>query len=79
MSTVWPSLKARQLRRILEASGYTEVADSRRGSHLTLRHPKLKDIRWAFHDKQTVPPMLVKKILLRDAGMSLDEALEVLK
>ena len=36
------------------------------------------DIIWARHDKYTMAPGEVRKLLLKEAGLSVDEAKEVL-
>jgi hypothetical protein len=33
---------------------------------------------FAFHDRATVPPGMVRKVLVRDVGLAADEALRLL-
>ncbi len=76
--TQFPSLKARQLRRILEAEplGYRVVRQA--GSHRTLRAPGRPSIIFAFHDRATIAPGHVRHILVRQLGLTQDEALRLL-
>jgi predicted RNA binding protein YcfA (HicA-like mRNA interferase family) len=69
-------MKAGELRRLLtrEPLSYT-AARQGGGSHTILRSPNgYPDLVWAFHTGQTLPPGLVRKILMRDVGLSDDEA-----
>lgn len=69
----FPSLKASDLQRMLKRElGYEVVRQ--KGSHKTLESEGRPPLTFAFHDGQTIPPMLVKKILTRDVGLSEDEA-----
>jgi predicted RNA binding protein YcfA (HicA-like mRNA interferase family) len=74
----FPSLKARQLLKVLEAAplGYRVVR--RTGSHQTLEAPGRPKITFAFHDKATIAPGLVRQILVRRVGLAEDEALKLL-
>lgn len=75
----FPALKAQQLLAILrrEPLGYEIVRQ--KGSHRRLRsrngHP---DVGFSFHDGITIPPGLVKKVLVADVGLSEDEARKLL-
>ena len=77
----FPSMKARQLRRVLERRPL-EYAASSTGSGSS--HVKLEsangypELLFAFHDKQTLPGGLVRKILTKDVGLSEEEALKLL-
>ena len=74
----FPSLKAKQLLAVLlrEPLGY--VITRRTGSHRTLKAEGRPTIRFAFHDKVTVRPRLVRKILVDDVGLDEDEARDLL-
>jgi predicted RNA binding protein YcfA (HicA-like mRNA interferase family) len=76
--TRFPSLKARQLRRVLEAEplGYRVVRQT--GSHRTMRSAGRPTITFAFHDRATLAPGLVREVLVRRVGLSEDEALRLL-
>jgi predicted RNA binding protein YcfA (HicA-like mRNA interferase family) len=76
----FPSLKARELRRILEREplAYSSVPGSG-GSHTRLTSANgYPDLLFAFHDRQTLPPGLVRKILVRDVGLTFEMAFELL-
>jgi predicted RNA binding protein YcfA (HicA-like mRNA interferase family) len=74
----FPSLKARALLRVLtrEPLGYRVVRQS--GSHRRLEAPGRPPISFSFHDKQTIRPRTVKRILCDQVGLSEDEALGLL-
>lgn len=77
----FPSLKATKLLQILKKQlGYTVVKGSRKGggSHCDLVADGRKKIRWAFHNKVSVPPRSVKSVLVDQAGLTVEEAKEVL-
>jgi predicted RNA binding protein YcfA (HicA-like mRNA interferase family) len=70
-------MKARQLRSLLERElGYV-ATPGRGGSHRKLRSPGRRTILFAFHDGDTVGPALVRDILVKQAGLCLEEAKEV--
>jgi predicted RNA binding protein YcfA (HicA-like mRNA interferase family) len=75
----FPALKPQQLLAVLrrEPLGYEILRQ--KGSHRRLRsrngHP---DIGFSFHDGVTIPPGLVKKVLVGDVGLSEDEARKLL-
>jgi predicted RNA binding protein YcfA (HicA-like mRNA interferase family) len=72
-------MKARELRRVLERKplSYT-LSRAKAGSHAILKSDNYPQLVFAFHDNQTIPPGLVKKILVRDVGLSEEEALALL-
>jgi predicted RNA binding protein YcfA (HicA-like mRNA interferase family) len=74
----FPSLKARQLLRVLtsEPLGYRVVRQS--GSHRRLQAPGRPTITFSFHDRQTIRPATVKQILCKQVGLDEDEALRLL-
>ena len=77
----FPSLKATKLLQILKKElGYTVVKGSRKsgGSHCCLVAEGRKQIRWAFHNKVNIPPRSVKAVLVDQAGLTVEEAKEVL-
>ncbi|MEK6252034.1 MAG: type II toxin-antitoxin system HicA family toxin [Actinomycetota bacterium] len=73
----FPSLKARALLRVLtrEPLGYRIV---RQGSHRRMEAPGRPPITFSFHDRQTIRPVTVKRILCDQVGLSEDEALKLL-
>ena len=65
-----PSVKARQVIKVLEAMGFQRIRQS--GSHATYRHP---DGRWtivSIHPGKTIPKGTLRKII-HDAGLTVDE------
>ena len=77
MGVNYPSMKSSDLLHILAALGYME--DRRAGSHRRLKADGRPDLTFAFHDGQTVPPGLVRKILSKDVGLSEVEIREIFK
>ena len=75
----FPSMKARELRRVLARRPLDYSSDRTAGSHETLTsaagYPQLV---FAFHDGETISPGLVRKILVKDVGLSLEEARRLL-
>ena len=74
----FPSLKASRLLAILarQPLGYRVVRQS--GSHRTLAAPGRPRVVFAWHDKHTIPPGLVRKVLVRDVGLDEREARRLL-
>jgi predicted RNA binding protein YcfA (HicA-like mRNA interferase family) len=74
-------MKARRLRSLLERRlGYTvDPNHSKGGSHRTLRSPGRPTVTFAFHDGAEVGPHVVRRILVKDVGLTLDEAKEVVR
>jgi predicted RNA binding protein YcfA (HicA-like mRNA interferase family) len=79
MAALFPSLKARRLLALLARSplGYRIVRQ--RGSHRHLESSAgYPDLLFSFHDRATIPPGAVRKILTRDVGLSDADALALL-
>ena len=74
----FPSMKARRLLAVLmrEPLGYRVVRQS--GSHRTLAAAGRPRILFASHDRHTLPPGRVRKILVDDVGLEEQEALDLL-
>jgi predicted RNA binding protein YcfA (HicA-like mRNA interferase family) len=74
----FPSLKARALLRVLtrEPLGYRVMRRS--GSHRRLEASGRPPITFSFHDRQTIRPAMVKRILCDQVGLSEEEALKLL-
>jgi predicted RNA binding protein YcfA (HicA-like mRNA interferase family) len=74
----FPSLKARRLLRVLTSKplGYRVVRQS--GSHRRLEVEGRPPITFSFHDRQTIRPVTVKRILCDQVGLDRDEALRLL-
>lgn len=74
----FPSMKAKRLLAILERKplGYRVARQS--GSHRRMEAEGRPSFTFAFHDKATIRPALVRKILVEDVGLAEDEARELL-
>ena len=76
--TDFPSMKARELLAVLMREPLNYEIVRQRGSHRRLKAPGRPPLTFAFHDRATVGPGLVRKVLCRDVGLSEAEALKVL-
>ena len=76
MGLNYPSMKSSDLLRILQKLGYEE--DRRAGSHSRLKADRRQPLTFAFHDGQTIPPGLVREILMKDVGLNEQEIQEML-
>lgn len=56
--------------------GY-EVTGHQGGSHRWLESSDHPRIRWAYHDGRELSPIEVKKILVKHAGLNLEQARKV--
>jgi predicted RNA binding protein YcfA (HicA-like mRNA interferase family) len=74
----FPSLKARALLAVLcrEPLNYRVVRQV--GSHRRLEAPDRPPLMLAFHERATVAPGLVRKILVDDVGLTEEEARRLL-
>jgi predicted RNA binding protein YcfA (HicA-like mRNA interferase family) len=74
----FPSMKAKRLLAILERKplGYRVARQS--GSHRRMEADGRPSFTFAFHDKATIRPALVRKILVEDVGLAEDEARKLL-
>ena len=77
MPNQFPSLRAQQMLRVLRRLGYQE--GRREGSHRRLVAGGRPELTFAFHDRVTLPPGVVRSILVRQVGLTVDEALEVVR
>lgn len=75
---VFPSMRSAELLRLLERElGY--FVHEQRGSHRKLRSTRgYPQLTFAFHEGVEIPPGLVRKILVRDVGLSAEDAAELL-
>lgn len=75
----FPSHKPSYMLKLLKKKlHYVEVKDSGPGSHTWLEAKDRPRIRWAYHNRQSMAPREVRKLLVEQAGLTLDEAKEVL-
>lgn len=77
---VFPSLRAKKLLRVLKRKPLRYQVVEQTGSHRKLESAEgYPAINFAFHDKDEVPPGLVRQILVQRVGLSEQEALELIK
>jgi hypothetical protein len=75
----FPSMRWPELRRVLERNPLRYSVAQQTSSHMKLTSAAgYPDLRLAFHDRAEVAPGLVRKVLVRDVGLSEDEALALL-
>jgi predicted RNA binding protein YcfA (HicA-like mRNA interferase family) len=74
----FPSLKAKQLLRVLEREPLSYRVVTQRGSHRKLEADGRPKINFAWHDGATVAPSQVKKLLVTKIGLTEEEAHECL-
>ena len=75
----FPSLKARQMLRVLMGPVLQYYVEKQNGSHRKLvSRAGYPPLFFSSHDGQTLGPGLVRKILVDDVGLSEDKAKEVL-
>lgn len=74
MASPWPAHKAGHvLKKILmKQLGYRRARQS--GSHVTLVADGRPAITWAYHNGQTVPPRVLRDILVNQVGLTMDQA-----
>lgn len=71
-------MKARRFRTLLHRRlGYEVVRQT--GSHKQLEAPGRPRLTLAFKDGDDIPSGLIRRILVRDVGLSIDEAREVIE
>jgi predicted RNA binding protein YcfA (HicA-like mRNA interferase family) len=72
-------MAGREFRRLLERAPLSYSVARQKGSHATWHstagYPVLHT---AFHDKHQVAPGLIRKILTKDVGLTVEEALALL-
>lgn len=69
-----PEMKPRKFRKVLRSLGYEFVR--KRGSHEVWAHPEYRQLVLSYHDGATISPRVVKKMLVKDGGVPLVQALE---
>ena len=72
--TSFPSLKTRRLLAILTSEPLNYRIVRQVGSHRRLEAVDRPPLMFAFHDRATIAPGLVRKILVNDVGLSEDDA-----
>jgi len=70
-------MKPGKLLKVLEALGYEVVR--RKGSHKSLRAPGRPALTFSYHGGDEVPSQMVRTILVKQVGLTLDEAREAIR
>jgi len=71
-------MKARVLLRVLERRPLSYRVIRQTGSHRRLQSPSYPPLTYAFHAGETIAGGVVRKILVRDVGLSEAKARELL-
>ncbi len=74
----FPSMKAKRLLAVLERKPLDYRVVRQSGSHRRIESAGRPSFTFAFHDKATIRPALVGKILTEDVGLAEDEARKLL-
>jgi predicted RNA binding protein YcfA (HicA-like mRNA interferase family) len=74
----FPSVKAKDLMKILEREPLNYRIVRQKGSHRRMRSPGRPTITFAFHDKRSLSPSEVRAVLVKDIGLADDDALALL-
>jgi len=77
VSVKFPAMRPRRLLRVLRHLGYREIR--RQGSHRRLEALGRPPLTFAFHDNVEVPSVAVRRILVVQAKLSEDKALEAIR
>lgn len=76
---VFPSLKAKKLMKVLQRKPLCYEVVSQEGSHCKLQSKTgYPPIDFVHHDKDEVPPGLVRQMLVKRVGLTEKEALELI-
>jgi predicted RNA binding protein YcfA (HicA-like mRNA interferase family) len=77
---VFPSMKARELLAVLARPPMRYRVVRQTGSHRRLKSAAgYPPLTFAWHDGATIAPGLVRKVLVRQVGLSVQEALRCLR
>lgn len=77
-SSDFPSMDAKKLRRIVTRLGYVSSGNGK-GSHEKLECPGRPPLIWAFHAGKEIAGGLVKQVLMKQAGLTKEQALEAVR
>jgi predicted RNA binding protein YcfA (HicA-like mRNA interferase family) len=77
--SAFPSMKGRDLLAVLRRKPLNYKIVRQSGSHRTLRAGGRPDLLFSFGNSTTIPPGLVRKILIQDIGLDPDEAHRILR
>ena len=73
-SNKFPSMKAERLLRVLESKPLRYRVVRQKGSHRRLKSRHYPSLTVSYHHGATVPPGVVRRILVKDVGLSVQEA-----
>lgn len=73
----FPSLKGSELLRLLSRAPLHYRVKRQKGSHRRLVAEGRPALTLSYHDGATIPPGVVRKILVRDVGLTESEALDL--
>ena len=76
---IFPTMKANRLLALLTSNKLGHKIVASKGSHRTLTSPRYPKIILAFHENRELSGIEVKKVLCGQVGLTVTEALEVLK
>lgn len=71
-------MKANDLLAVLMRAPLNYEIVRQKGSHRTMEADGRPRVRFSYHDGATVPPGVVRHILVKTVGLAADEALELL-
>jgi predicted RNA binding protein YcfA (HicA-like mRNA interferase family) len=74
----FPSLKASQLLAVLMRKPLSYRVVRQRGSHRVLKAEGRPRLMFSFHDRRTISPKTVEKVLCTDVGLAREDALRLL-
>ena len=75
----FPAMRGRDMLAVLLRRPLEYGVVRQNGSHRQLRAAGRPPLTFAFHDNASIPPSLVRKILMSDIGLDEDEAHRILK
>ena len=71
-------MKARRLLGILTSNPLDYEVTRQAGSHRRLKAEGRPPLTWAYHDRRTLAPGEVRRVLVHHVGLAEDEALRLL-
>lgn len=76
---VFPTMKGRELLRVLTRQPLAYEVERQKGSHRRLISPNgYPPLTFSFHESATIPRGAVKKVLTKDVGLSEKDALDLI-
>lgn len=74
MAAEFPSMRAKDLLKVLTREPLNYGIVRQRGSHRRLKAAGRPTLTFAFHDRRTLAPGEVRDVLVKDVGLEVDEA-----